>query len=90
MMHLMQGKSTNFINFFFSEGKHDGLKNAPKVTCLNYKDQVPLTSWEDHYKSCSLQLLTSYCLYYCTFELVLKFLGFFLLHVRKFKGTEVC
>ena len=38
---------------------------------------------------CSLQLLTSYCLYYCTFELVLKFLGFFLLHVRKFKGTGV-
>ena len=26
---------------------------------------------------CSLQLLTSYCLYYCTLELVLKFLGFF-------------
>ena len=51
MMHLIQGKSNNFINFF-SEGKHDGLKNAPKLTCLNCKDQVPLTSWEDHYKSC--------------------------------------
>ena len=28
------------------------MKNAPKVTCLNCKDQVPLTSWEDHCKSC--------------------------------------
>lgn len=53
MIHLMEGKSNNFINFFFlKERKPGGLENAPKVTCLNCKDQVPLTSWEDHDKSC--------------------------------------
>ena len=53
MRRMLLHQNSLFFSVLYNQENRAILQNAPKVTCLNCKDLVPLTLWEEHDKSCN-------------------------------------